>query len=766
MKRIPRTTTRPRHTAHPSAAFLLAAILPAIWAGACSTETTGTDLGVSSIVFIKRAHTVVAANGRVSVNVAGGNGQVLDYERYVPGGSLNVLSPPRPDGQLTNLTEAFKEADFNGVDVSFDAKQVVFSMKKSANDHYHLYTAQLEGNREIHQLTAGDNDDINPIYLGKGRVAFVTNQMYTEMGTRADEYEHARAVTQLATITVEGGDADRRLASQNLSHTVAPFLRYNGKVGYSRWEHLGGVNDVKLFEALPDGTQMTAIAGQHGKPSTALFSVREIEPNIFIAIATARNRTIHAGALVRIDARNQKDKVCTDGTTGWTGHQCLDEENAKYEVLTPNVPTGNGPSPVGRYRTPAVLPDGRLLVSFAEGPVNDLAEASATPPDFGIYLFDPKTQKNQLVYNTRDLWEVNATPVIARKEPEGSSDLISKNIDTTLPVKIGSVDITKTSLGDSVSGAQFQSTPLGVALKDAVKVRVIEGFSSEGAPGVSMFGLTMDEGASVLGEAKVEKDGSWLANIPPYLPVHLQPIDKFGLSIRNQRLWIQGMPGESRRCVGCHESRTSDSLAKFGPTVAEQRQPENLVVPIADRAEYGWMAAIQPTLDAKCVSCHGGPDASKDPFAGKTYKVTMTDPATGTATSYEIPYLDLSSKETTVVYDKRVATYARSYVSLFYPAAMGMGMGKTTVEGEVAPRWAIPNSARESKAIEKLNVKAADGTFAFPSGKTHPEDKGVMLTDEERLALIRSIDLGGQYFDRKHNDKFKPNTSDPTKVYK
>jgi hypothetical protein len=51
--------------------------------------------------------------------------------------------------------------------------------------------------------------------------------------------------------------------------------------------------------------------------------------------------------------------------------------------------------------------------------------------------------------------------------------------------------------------------------------------------------------------------------------------------------------------------------------------------------------------------------------------------------------------------------------------------------------------------VEKLNVQAGDGTFAFTNGKKHPEDKGVTLTDEERQALIRAIDLGGQYYARK-----------------
>ncbi|HEX4445848.1 MAG TPA: hypothetical protein VH044_03905, partial [Polyangiaceae bacterium] len=221
--------------------------------GACGSQTSGSTAssvaGVQSILFIKRQTTTVT-NGVPSVDVAGGNGQVLDYQRYVPGGSLNMLSPARADGTLTNLTASFPQADFNGADVSFDATQVVFSMKRDPNDHYHIYTVQLaaspDGTFEVHQKTNGAWDDINPIYVQGGTIAFVTNQMYTAMGTRADEYEHAREALQLATISLAGGDKDRKLFAQNLSHTVAPWLRSDGRIGFSQWEHFGPVNDVKL----------------------------------------------------------------------------------------------------------------------------------------------------------------------------------------------------------------------------------------------------------------------------------------------------------------------------------------------------------------------------------------------------------------------------------------------------------------------------------------------------------------------------------------
>jgi hypothetical protein len=298
-------------------ALLAGVAAPVMGVGGCtSAQTAGGSAGadVSSIIFVKRVTTIINPSGPPTIDVAGGNGQVIDYNRYEPGGSLNILTPARIDGTVTNLTEAFPTADFNGADLSFDATTVVFSMKKDPNDSYHIYTVSLtpgaSGKYEVHQLTAGSQDDFNPIYLPGQQIAFATNQMYTPMGTRADEYEHSRIVSQLATISVAGGDADRHLFPQSLSHSVSLFSRHDGKLGYSRWEHLGGTNDVKLFSANPDGTKMIAVAGQHGKPSNSLISVREMTPNVMIGVATNRERTIHAGALVQIDARNQSDPVC------------------------------------------------------------------------------------------------------------------------------------------------------------------------------------------------------------------------------------------------------------------------------------------------------------------------------------------------------------------------------------------------------------------------------------------------------------------------
>jgi hypothetical protein len=727
----------------------------------CGTHSTGADVGpgIDALVFAKRMHTTVSGDA-VTIEISRGQNQVIDYNRYIPGGGVYLLSPARQDGQLKNLTAGYPEADISGLDVSFDATEVVFSMKRNAADTYHIYTVNISGSEPPHQKTFGmGHDDITPIYAPGGRIVFVTNEPFNELGgTRADEYEHSREVTQLATIAVDGGDADRRLCSQNLSHTANPFLRSDGTIGYSRWEHLGGVNDVKLFRMTPDCRQMIHVAGQFGKPSNSLVQVTEVSPNVMVGVATNRERTIQAGSIVGIDARQYVNNVPNPDR--------LDSEHVKYELLTPAVPTGDDPSPVGRYRNPRALPDGRLIVSWASGPVNDLSELSETPPDFGIYIYDPGAnadQPNQLVYNDKGAWDLYAIPVILRKTPQviGSS----QNSDNPNVATIGSLDVKNTDLVDNdvatvqhYLGTDPTSVKLPSALHDAVRVRVVEGFSSEAVPGVTMFGLTMDEGAAVLGEAPVYGDGSWLANIPPFMPVHLQPLDKFGMAIRNQRLWMQGMPGESRVCGGCHESRTGDNNLGINqnPTAASTKKPEPFdETPVAMRKEFPWDKVVQPLLHkAQCDSCHNDTQNGSKPQS--TYTLTTTSRTTGMATSYAIPYLSFSESPLTVVYDRQTNTWMTSYVSVFYPATLGMMNGMVQVTGAVPPVWGVPESARESVLIEKLNPAAPDGSLAWDMAThpPHPEDVGVAISapDKEELVqtLIKVMDLGGQYYSRQN----------------
>ncbi len=746
--------------------------LPALATLSCGnsdkSEPDASDTQVSQIVYAVRQHTV--KNGdTVEINVAGGMGQVMDYKRYVPGARLELLN--LTTGDIANIIAHEKTADIASVDVSYDATKVLFSMKRDASDSYNIYWASLEPDAnsefEVHQLTNSEFDQLHAIWLPGERIAFITDTAYTEMGTRADEYNHAAIVTQVATMTLEGGEADLKLCSQNLSHTIDLFPLSDGRIGFSRWEHLENVNDVKLFAMNPDCTQMTALAGQHGKPANSLIQVSEgTTPNTFVAVATSRENTIQAGALVMVDARSDAERP--------------NEETAEVQVLTLSVPRNEERSPVGRYRSPTVLPNGRILSSWADGVVNETNELSLTPPDFGIYVFDSATRSNQHIVNHQGTWELYAKPVVKRDEPRVIPSVQSSQ-DSTIPTTFGSVDIAQTSLfslhGETVSGAQFDGTPMNEALAKAVKVRIIEGFSSEAAPGTTMFGLTMAEGAALLGEARVYSDGSWSAEIPPFIPVHLQAVDEFDLAIRNQTTWIQGMPGEDRQCGGCHEDRAKPfRISEQQLPAAVGAGPEDFMIPVMDRTEYPWAAAndagnaneIQQIFNQYCVSCHN--ETTNGSGAQTFYSVSMTEGET--TTTYEIPRLDLTDRPITVTYDNETKPWPASYVSIFYPAAMEMEMDDLTVTGEIPPKWGIPSDARGSALIEKLNITSSKNSevhaWALGEAFSHEGLSGtrtdhaaeVGLPREELVKLIRAIDMGGQYYSRQ-NTAFQPYAMDP-----
>lgn len=705
--------------------------------------------GVEALVFVQRAYE--RADG--SHDVSGGSRQVIDYQRYTPGGGVFVLSPPTPDGQLSELTASFEGVDVNGLDLSFDARRVTFSMRHADDDHYHIYVANVDGTGEVRQLTFGDYDDIRPIFLPGGRLAFVTNQPYTPMGTRADEYEHSREVPQIATISIEAGDGDRRLCAQNLSHSADPFLLSDGQIGFSRWEHLGPVNDVKLFRMNPDCSGMEAIAGQFNKSFNSIVQASEIAPGQFFAIGTSRSRTIQSGAVVRIDARAET------GRPGLT----IDVQQASFTNMTEDVPLGSA-SPaanVGRYRHPRALhidglDENQILVSWANGDVNGRNELVDTAPEFGIYLLNLDTNERTLIFDDPTMWDVYAIPVVPREEPPVIAPTVEANPDPNIPAVIGSIDVAETSLAETVSGAQFDGVPLHDALLQATRVRIIEGFSSEiGA--VGMFGLTMHEGAAILGETPVYADGSWSAQVPGYLPYHLQPIDRYGLAIRNQMLWIQAMPGESRQCGGCHSSRSGEVIPRMGATTIAQTtgaDPSTFRT-IPDRIELPWYGAasgqnIQDVLNRNCVGCHDG--GARDPFAGMTYRVEVTT-MEGEMLEYEIPYLLLTDRPLSVYYENEVVAYPASYVTLLYPSAM---MGDSMATGMVPPEWVTPGSARSSRLIEVMNIQAEDDAGAWAwADRSHDDTMvsgGITMSRADRLTLVQMADLGGQYWSRRNVD--------------
>ena len=366
---------------------------------------------------------------------------------------------------------------------------------------------------------------------------------------------------------------------------------------------------------------MLAVAGQYGKPSNSLVQVTRDRAERD-GRHRHRPRAHHPGGRARADRRAQlRRTACRRELDKRTPR--LDEENVKYDVLTPDVPTGERPvarRPLPQARAAARRPPDRL-VGRRPGQRHQRAVAHAARlRHLHLRSGEPGATEPARLQRQERVGALRARRRGARRAAGHRLGRRTSDDPTRPPASARSTsrnDLERHA-STTCSTTRAATTSLGspTALAGAVKVRVIEGFSSEGAKGVTMFGLTMDEGAAILGEADGLRRRLWLADIPPYVPVHLQPIDKFGMSIRNQRLWIQGMPGEEPRVRRLPREPHRRQRPRHQPEPDRRRRrkaPETFVTtPIGDapRVSPGTRPCerrrCSRSSTAKCASCHNG----------------------------------------------------------------------------------------------------------------------------------------------------------------
>jgi hypothetical protein len=253
----------------------------------------------------------------------------------------------------------------------------------------------------------------------------------------------------------------------------------------------------------------------------------------------------------------------------------------------------------------------------------------------------------------------------------------------------------------------------------------------------------------------LKADGSFSAKVPANVPVHMQLIDKFAMSLAAEPIWISGRPGEQRICGGCHEDRSKNTVLPPGTTQAAIDSAVNLDTPRAGRVSTDfsydkvrgvpWDQALQPIFDAKCIKCHDGTPGA----ANKTFTVMDNTLMTSQTFTFDLR----SQKIPLMVGERQSYSFPASYVSL---VGLGMELGENsvTITGDYKPHIA-PGEAAKSDVIQKLNPPKRFPTIdpnvrAFP-GPNHPADVGgTELTPDEYYLLILNIDMGAQFYFREN----------------
>ncbi len=731
--------------------LLMASAAAAVGLGAVGCDNGQTNVlgGVSAIAYIQRT--------------PADTGNVFDYTGGGTNGNLFTLSPPTASGVKKNLTN-WSGGDVNALDLSFDAREIVFSGQAPGDDRYHIFRINVDGTNPCDaamgkvsqgpcQITMGANDEVYPIYLPAGRIFYVTNRNVEGGATPQFRDEYERATTaQVATMKLDG--SDQVLGPRNVSHRVAPTLLSDGRVLLTEWRHLGETNEGDLTIMQQDLTGVREGFGREGKGLTnSYLRAKEYAPGQLVVIGTSRDRTFQAGKILRVNLGG------ADITT-------QSEARSSAEDLTPLVPADRTPSfkDVGRYYDVVPVPgiSDRYLTTWADGPVEtEVLSMAHAQPDFGIYVYDAKSQTRFPIVNDPNTWEQSPIAIVQRPEPPTLNPLFAAQ--GTTATLIGAINVYDSTM--------FPNMTVG----DAIKVRVTEGFSSEeGFP--DMFGLSEFDGQARLGEVPINPDGSFKAQIPANTPVRLQLIDKFGMALgtsgpggdtASEPVWIQGRSGEARICGGCHEDRTKAIQLAPGSSILQAAGSPDLMSSIArvDRASttytydkvvgVPWDKAIQPIFDAHCVDCHDGTPGAANP----SYTITdMTDMTTFMFT------FNLKGTPTTINAGDRVYTYNASYVAMLGPA-MAFMEKNIMVTGN-AMGYIEPGAAHNSLAIQMLNppqlFPSVDmNTRAFSGKPVHPAEVGTyngfngadakyQLSSDEYYLLILNADDGGQFYFREN----------------
>ena len=505
---------------------------------------------------------------------------------FVPGSALCLAIWDGGKFQVEPLL-----ADPNGVirdpDVSFDGRKILFAWKKSdREDDYHLYEMDVS-TREIRQLTEGLGvADYEGTYLPDGSIVFNSTRCIQAVDCWWTE------VSNLFLLIPHRNEL-RRLTFDQV-HTNFPVATEDGRIIYTRWEYndRGQIFVQALMEMNPDGTGQRGLYGGNSWFPTTILHARPIPgTQQFLGIATGHHSR-QPGKLILIDPRKGREEnlgvqlVAPIRETPAVRVDAYGQEGELFQYPYPLTPREFlvGYHPVGwawanRWGVPFGIYwmdlDGRreLLVWDAELPCNRPIPVRSRPAFHRAGHFSP-TARTAICY----VQNVHAGPGLSGIPP-----------GTARWLRVIALDFRALAIGknrnEGPAGRALISTPIAIG-NGAWDVKII------------------------VGDAKIEADGSACFEVPACVPIYFQVLDERGFAIQSMRSWVSLQPGERLGCVGCHEHKnTAPPVARTFPQ-AFRRGPEKLRPFYGPPRGFSFRREIQPILDAKCISCHDGQQAS------------------------------------------------------------------------------------------------------------------------------------------------------------
>ncbi|HUS92652.1 MAG TPA: HEAT repeat domain-containing protein [Phycisphaerae bacterium] len=468
---------------------------------------------------------------------------------YHSGEDLYLLSPvwPPEKQKLRNLTNLQGRGAVQGAELSFDARRIVFAMRRDAKtDGFHIYELDLAGG-EPRPLTSGNCNDVDPAYLPDGRILFCSDR------AGYHEYYHQERSRVLYAMRADGSDIQQVTFNPNQDYD--PVVLRSGWVVYSSYRFYAqdgspgpvptdnfmqrietvfrtirpdGSGDDLFYGAMrgsyftpirptPDSLQYSGWHPRGHHIGVAVSQPREL-PDGRVVCITPAGLSVVDPALPRTDCERPVWPEIINLAGG-------------EEVYIHNHDDMN---PHGRYTSPypAAGPDSPRgawpWVFVAHAPWYDLRKNG-----YGLYLFDLAGRRTVRVYDDPESSDVEPLAVFERPAPT----VLSSQVDPT------------SRLGRIYCVSAFHSD-LPYDRGAARYVRVIA---------ARFQGLTMNANASfrtrVLGETPLEKDGSFFVEVPADTPLRFELLDAGRRVIVHETAFNYVRPGETKGCMGCHEPK-------------------------------------------------------------------------------------------------------------------------------------------------------------------------------------------------------------------
>jgi hypothetical protein len=533
------------------------------------------------------------------------------------GSRLLVLDGLGPDAKERVLTDP--EAGYiMRMDLSFDAKKIVFGMKPTLGRSFHLYEIGASG-EGLKQLTNSPYDDMDPIYLTDGRIMFSTS--------RGNSY--VRCLPPSASTVLARCDADGKniyIVSRNNEPDYTPALLPDGRVLYTRWEYTERPlwRLQKLWTINPDGTGLSVYWGNASAHPDVIWEARAIPGTTKVMFVGVGHHNVMTGCIGIIDVTRGLEYP--KGITKVTADLRWPESGDSKGDNPVTSPDYHAAGRFWSYRCPYPLGSEDFLVSAAR----------RSNGRFDLYLMDIHGNRELLYAGRNNSWY--ARPLRPRAKPLARPDRVAWP-------KAGE----KAAGGVLFSSNVYQGVE-GLPKGAAKYLRVFQmdaktyssGFKSWRHSGPAISIIQEDGVKRILGDVPVEADGSVAFKVPSGQALHFQLLDKDRRCIQIMRSFTGVMPGEMRGCLGCHGMNHASPQALVNRKPVRRAPADLTPPPWGAEVSISYERFCQPILDKYCGKCHQGEGKGRKAFdmtlRGGVPERGITDPK---MLPFKEPYLTL-----------------------------------------------------------------------------------------------------------------------------